>query len=34
LKTLDTLDVEFVQKTAKKYLSPNKATISILIPGE
>jgi len=34
LKTLDTLTIEFVQKTAKKYLSPNKATISILIPGE
>jgi len=34
LKTLDTIDVGFIQKTAKKYLSPNKATISILIPGE
>ncbi|HBG49719.1 MAG TPA: hypothetical protein DDW90_09510, partial [Cyanobacteria bacterium UBA9971] len=32
LKTLDTINVEFVQKTAKKYLSSNKATISILIP--
>ena len=34
LKTLDTLNTEFVQKTAKKYLSPNKSTISILVPGE
>jgi zinc protease len=33
LKTLDTLSIEFVQKTAKKYLNSNKATISILIPG-
>ena len=34
LKTLDTITVEFIQKTAKKYLNPNKATISVLIPGE
>lgn len=34
LKTLDTITVEFIQKTAKKYLNLNKASISVLIPGE
>jgi len=34
LKTLDTLTIEFVQKTAKKYLNSNKSVISVLIPGE
>ncbi len=32
LKTLETIDVNFVQKTAKKYLNLNKVTISVLIP--
>lgn len=33
LKTLDMITVEFIQKTAKKYLSNNKSTTSVLIPG-
>lgn len=34
LKVLDSIDTAFIQKTAKKYLSLNKASISILVPGE
>lgn len=34
LKTLETITIEDVQKTAKKYLNLNKVSISTLIPGE
>lgn len=34
IKTLDTITVEFIQETAKKYLNLNKSCISVLMPGE
>jgi len=34
LKTLETLNVDFIQETAKKYLNLNRACISVLMPGE
>lgn len=33
LKTLDTITIEQVQKTAKKYLNLNKVSISVLVPA-
>jgi len=34
LKTINTIDVEFIQQTANKYLNLNRACISVLVPGE